>query len=175
MRYLLPCECGRKNPVATTQAGDTLTCECGRSLPVPKLRDLRQLEAVSEQAPRSGLKWSRAQGVMFSLGAVMVLLAGTVMVFTTLQRRTLNTEKPEILQEPLNEYLAQIDRNTPLENLEVWRTEVLEQGLRREEPEYLTHRRIAQMLWTIALVASVFGVIGLAMIVASFVWRPAGK
>jgi hypothetical protein len=174
MRYLLPCECGRKLPVSASQAGDTLTCECGRSVTAPKLRDLRQLEptADAEPAPRRRLTWSYSQGMLFSTGLVLALLASVVLLVTTLQGSHLITEKPGIDPALLDEYLAEIDRNTPVQNFEVWQTEVLQEGLQREEePFYVAHRRIAQMLRIIQIIVGIVGAAGLGMIAASFLAR----
>jgi hypothetical protein len=174
MRYLLPCECGRKLPVATSQAGDTLTCECGRSLTAPKLRDLRQLEPTTDAEPakRRRLTWSHSQGILFSAGLVLVLLTGLVLLVTTYQRSFLYTEKPGIDPAQLDQYLAEIDRNTPVQNFEVWQTEVLQEGLQREEePFFVAHRRIARMIRIIQIIAGVVGAVGLGMIAASFLAR----
>ncbi|MBW3596492.1 MAG: hypothetical protein KY475_04360 [Planctomycetes bacterium] len=174
MQYLLPCECGRRVPVATSQAGETVVCECGRSLTAPKLRELRQLEphAVKETAPRRPV-WSFRQGVMFVAGIVVLLISIVTLVITGMQRSSLYTEKPEFHPEFIEQQLAQIDRNSPVENLELWRHEILEHGLTRPgDPGYLLHRRAKRAL-TIRLI--VFGVIaaaGAGLIAGAFLVRP---
>ena len=42
--YLLPCRCGKKSVVFTSQAGEQVACECGEKLDVPTLRGFSQLE-----------------------------------------------------------------------------------------------------------------------------------
>jgi hypothetical protein len=179
MRYLLPCECGRKIPVAKSQAGDTLTCECGRTLAAPKLRDMVQLETAPDEAPVATrrLTWSERQGVMFAGGAVMLILGALVFTLITLQRRSLHTEKPAVNQDDMATYLAEIDRNTPTQNLELWEKEILQEGL-QQDPQaqaYLTHRRIASVLNWIRLVAGAISVAGLGLVVAAFVLRPRAR
>lgn len=174
MRYLLPCTCGRKIPVSSSQAGETLTCECGQSLTAPKLRELRQLETAPDtQPPARRLAWSQMQGVLFLFGGLLLLAAGVVVVLAMLQRTQLVTEQPQIIPERMDEYLAEIDRNSPAENYEVWKTEVLEEGLHRShEPDFVYHRRIAQVIDRVLIGAGVAAAIGVALIVAAFVVRP---
>jgi hypothetical protein len=175
MRYLIPCECGRQIPISTSRAGESLTCECGRSFTAPKLRELRQLPAASDDQPGPSRRaWSRQQGVLFAVGLALLMVSAVVLTVTTLQRTQLHTEPPEIPPEPLDEFLAQIDRNTPLQNFEIWQTEILEEGLDRAgDPHYVIERRIASALDWIRLAGGVGAVLGLGMIVAAFVMRPA--
>jgi hypothetical protein len=177
MRYLLPCACGRQIPISTTQAGETLVCECGRSLMAPKLRELRQLpEAPGEDLPRLREPWSRQQGVLFASGFVLLLLSGTILGVTIFQRNQLHTEAPRIAPDRLDEYLAQIDKNTPLQNFELWQNEMLEQGLDREgDPIYVLHRKVAAVLLWIRAAAAVGALLGLGMMISAFVVRPQAK
>jgi hypothetical protein len=174
MQYLLPCECGRKIPVAASQAGETVVCECGRSLSAPKLRELRQLEtqAVEEDRP-GGRAWSPLQGGLFVAGAVVLLISICVLAYTELQRRSLMTEKPEFNPEFVQQHLAQIDSNTPAENLDVWRHEILEHGLERPgDPAYLVHREADEILTRRLMISGATAAVGLALIIAAFVIRP---
>jgi hypothetical protein len=176
MRYFLPCSCGRKIPLSATQAGETLRCECGKSLTAPTLRELRQLEPAADTAPapRRRLAWSPTQGVLFALGGVLVLVAGVILGMTAFQRQQLRTDKPRIIPESMDVYLAEIDTNTPLQNFEVWQTEILQEGLQRQPPEYVLHRQVARVLRWIMIIAGTGGAIGLGMIIAAFVLRPRG-
>ncbi len=174
MRYLLPCSCGRKIPVSSTQAGETLTCECGQTLDAPKLRELRQLETApdAEPAPRR-LAWSQTQGLLFMFGGLILVLVAVVVALALLQRSQLVTEQPQIIPERMDEYLAEIDRNSPAENYEIWKTEVLEQGLTRpQDPDFVYHRRLAQVIDRVLIGAGVAAAIGVALIIAAFVVRP---
>ena len=72
-RYLLPCVCGRRIPVAASQAGEQLQCECGQKLEVPTLRHLAALDRLEqhEVAPRRDKSWGARQGLVF-LGASII-------------------------------------------------------------------------------------------------------
>lgn len=50
-RYLLPCKCGEKLEIDSSQAGLEIACRCGEKLEVPSLRGIRQLETVDEHMP----------------------------------------------------------------------------------------------------------------------------
>lgn len=177
MRYLLTCDCGREIPVATSQAGDTLTCECGRSLQAPKLRELRELPAVQEApAPRRRLAWSPTKGILFSLGGILLLVAAIVLGITSLQRSRLATDKFVIPPEDVGTYVAQIDKNTPVQNFEVWTKEILGEGLTRPgDPTYVVHRRYDAILGRITLVAGIAAGIGVALMFASLVMPAQGQ
>ena len=41
----LPCECGKRVPVAEASAGSVVQCSCGRTLQVPRLSELRRMAA----------------------------------------------------------------------------------------------------------------------------------
>ena len=82
-RYLLPCRCGKKIPVETSQAGQVLRCECGQDVEVPTLLKLRSLEAVEEKEafrPVAKASWGVSQGITI-VSAVVMLLAVAGLVF----------------------------------------------------------------------------------------------
>jgi hypothetical protein len=111
--------------------------------------------------------------VLFAGGLVLLLLSASTLAITSIQRGHLHTEPPTIEPERMDDYLAEIDRNTPLQNLEIWKKEILEEGLHREgDPEYLEHRRIASVLTGIMVAAGAGAIVGLGMIIASFILRP---
>lgn len=175
MQYLLPCECGQKIPLSTGQAGDTLTCECGRTVTAPKLREMRLLEPAPE--PKAGgpprASWSPIQGALYATGGGIVALAALALLVVSLQRSQLQTEAPPLIPDKVEEYLGEIDRNTPLQNLEIWKNEVLDEGLKREgDPIFVTHQRADAILRKITIAAGSVGAFGMALIVAAFVVRP---
>lgn len=79
--YLLPCQCGKKNEVDSSQAGLQVRCECGVQLAVPTMRGLAGLERVERSAEQTraaaGGAWGRKQGLMF-LGGVLVIGAALI-------------------------------------------------------------------------------------------------
>lgn len=77
VRYLVPCNCGRKHPVEATQAGQTLQCPCGQAVPVPTMQQLRALEQESHPEPLKGPpQTSLAQRLMLIGGVVLLAGAG---------------------------------------------------------------------------------------------------
>lgn len=48
VRYELACQCGRKFPVETSQAGQELSCECGATLKIPTMMKIKRLPVWSE-------------------------------------------------------------------------------------------------------------------------------
>jgi hypothetical protein len=76
--YLLPCPCGKKNEIDSSQAGLSVRCACGADLAVPTMRGLAALERV-ENAPRDepaelGPTWGAEQGMIF-LGSTILIVA----------------------------------------------------------------------------------------------------
>jgi hypothetical protein len=177
MQYFLPCECGQKTAVATSQAGETIVCACGRSLVVPKLRGLLQLEPyVPEATKPRGASWSPLQGSLFVAGTVLLIVSALSLAFTSMQRRYLVTERPESDPAWLEEQLATVDTHSPVENLEIWQHEILEHGPDRPgEPAYLVHRRVDEMLATRLAILSATAALGAALIGAAFILRPRSK
>lgn len=50
VKYLLPCSCGQKIAVESSQAGQSILCSCGKSMEVPTMKGLRQLEQYVDTA-----------------------------------------------------------------------------------------------------------------------------
>jgi hypothetical protein len=76
--YLLPCQCGKKTEIDSSQSGLTIRCACGAELVVPAMRGLAALERI-EAAPRDvvsepGPSWGAQQGLVF-LGSTIVVVA----------------------------------------------------------------------------------------------------
>lgn len=76
--YLLPCQCGKKTEIDSSQSGLTVRCSCGTGLTVPPMRGLSVLERV-EAAPREVISepapsWGAGQAVMF-LGSTILVIA----------------------------------------------------------------------------------------------------
>lgn len=72
--YYLPCSCGARSIVDSSQCGRSIACQCGRTLEVPPLRELRRL-APAEARPvlPAGGGWNPARGL--ALVAVIPLVA----------------------------------------------------------------------------------------------------
>jgi hypothetical protein len=78
-QYLLPCSCGRKTPVETRQAGETVVCGCGLKLDVPRLLELKRLEktAVGPAPRKSSFAWGTGHSLV-SVGVLVFSVAAVV-------------------------------------------------------------------------------------------------
>ena len=75
MHYLLPCQCGQKLPVDTSQAGLPVRCACGAELQVPTLRGLAALERATETSlGKPAGEWGPRQAAAF-LGLSILAIA----------------------------------------------------------------------------------------------------
>ena len=75
--YLLPCACGRENPVEPRQAGETVRCVCGRACTVPTMREVRALRPTVDAPATPGRArpaWGNPQRLLV-VGIVVLLLA----------------------------------------------------------------------------------------------------
>jgi hypothetical protein len=108
MKYLLPCEqCGEKQPIDASQAGEQLICTCGARLEVPSLRVIRGLETVGDTAAARRSGWNPLRGMLFALG---LLIAAVSLGFAGVAAIAwLRTEVPEPPAENLEMALTMID------------------------------------------------------------------
>jgi hypothetical protein len=81
MRHLLPCPCGQSIPIDTSQAGERITCaKCGQSQDAPTYRGIKALPldsadvAAAKRAQEAKSQWSPAQGYLFAVGLLMMLI-----------------------------------------------------------------------------------------------------
>ncbi len=77
MKYLLPCSCGRKLRIHTSQAGERIPCGCGADLEVPTMREIALLEQDRSEpvAPPPPRRWGIRQRLLLA-GAALVLMGG---------------------------------------------------------------------------------------------------
>lgn len=117
--YLLPCSCGEKIAVDSSQAGLNVLCSCGTKLAVPTMRGLSALERI-EAAPKGSAAqrpsaWGPRQGLIF-LGATILTFAALAAGFFWWA-----TPSAPSLYAGYQEYNREfIDQKTPEELLEVW-------------------------------------------------------
>jgi hypothetical protein len=74
IQYLIPCSCGRKTPVETQQAGETVSCGCGAKLEIPRLLELKKLEKVVVSASQTKPSSVWGIGHSLSLSGIVVLV-----------------------------------------------------------------------------------------------------
>ena len=48
IKYAMTCECGKRHPVETFQAGGEITCECGKTISIPTMLKIKKLPLWSE-------------------------------------------------------------------------------------------------------------------------------
>jgi hypothetical protein len=149
--YLLPCSCGQKVRVAVAQAGGEVGCACGKRLPVPTLRGIRQLEAASDVPTKSAPVWTRFHGAVFSSGLVLAVLGLAIMALYGYRYAQISGYTTDYSADVIKEMSAQLDQITPTQALEMWRTEILEEGLGEPQPPiWVTAKaRLNEHVWWI--------------------------
>jgi hypothetical protein len=141
--YLLPCSCGQRLRVSTSQAGQTLRCACGAELEVPTLRHLRELERAA--APAAGRpSWDHRQRVGFVL-AVVTLGALAVAGYLALN----------LPADPTPAIAAEVDQNIAI-SVAYTAYEDLKRGLEASPPplsqdDRRTLRRRELLIWGIKI------------------------
>jgi hypothetical protein len=100
VRYLVPCTCGRKVPVESRQAGQTVVCACGAALEVPTLLRLAALEQEESAAaaPSPVVAWGLGQAVAL-VGLVVLLVALAGAIYLCFDRPLLPTVDPQKIHE----------------------------------------------------------------------------
>ena len=82
--YWLPCACGQRLSVETTQAGTTVHCTCGTELTVPTLHEMSHLElAATAEAARSRRAkpgWGKRQARIL-LGALVTVVSIALLIY----------------------------------------------------------------------------------------------
>jgi hypothetical protein len=165
--YLLPCKCGQKVEVDTTQAGLTVKCTCGSTLDVPTMRDIVRLEcagvAGSSGAKRGTSNWGPRQG--YTLVGALIALIG--LSWLGYQLWTM----PEDLYVLPSEIRAEVEELSPAELVQQFNA--LRKGLDPTELPIIKANRAYRewhRRWT--YVAAGIGVFGIAL--ASGAWFALG-
>jgi hypothetical protein len=128
-QYWLPCSCGQKVRVAVAQAGGEVACACGKRLAVPTLRGIRQLEPAAEAPVQAAPSWSRVHGAAFATGLLLVALGIGLIGLNGYRYGQLRGYTVDRSAEVAKEYAGQLDKISPTEALDLWRKEIIEEGL----------------------------------------------
>jgi hypothetical protein len=148
-KYLLPCSCGKKIPVETTMAGQSIQCSCGRTLDVPKLQGIRRLERfveTSDTPRKTSSRAGRALGIV--LIGLIILAAGATHVWWTHSWRPV---LPELNLAPWEMWL-------------IWQRD-LRQGVRYPEyveSPYMQDMKVYRMYLTFGYVIMGLGIVTIA-------------
>ncbi|HEV7222665.1 MAG TPA: hypothetical protein VGN42_08190 [Pirellulales bacterium] len=173
--YLLPCTCGKKNEVDSGQAGLNIRCSCGAELAVPTMRGLDQLERA--ESPTSGRRqvappqstWGARQALIF-LGLVVLLgaaLPAGLAWYSYPQPPRLRDDF-----EKLNR--ADIDPMTLMQAWDLWTHLRQDFSEETEIPEMHMYRILAKAARERLIFIGVVGGIGLLLVIAGLLIRPAG-
>ncbi len=153
--YLLPCQCGGRVRVTSSQAGELLQCAaCGASLTAPTLRTMRQLEVVKRPPGRRNASRWGARKIWIVLG--LYLAAGALITLAVLWAR--RPTPPDA------------SKLSPLESWQVWMA--LRQGLNRRVSWYtgqLIESQNSLRLHTYICLGA--AVLGIAISLLAFVFR----
>jgi hypothetical protein len=162
-KYLLPCNCGQKAEVDSSQAGLTIQCGCGAALEVPTMRGLSQLQVVEAASPSetAGSAWGPGQGLIF-LG-IVIGLGGLLALGLVLQTRPQWRVHPEQID-------IHVDKLSVEQLWQHWLE--LHKGLgsdddpirKRFESEWSTYRRRMSM-------SAIPAALGLLMIIGGLVLK----
>jgi hypothetical protein len=174
--YLLPCNCGKKNEVDSGQAGLNIRCSsCGAELAVPTMRGLNQLEraeappADRRQVASSQSTWGARQALVF-LGIVVLLGAALPTALTWYAY----PQPPRLRDdfEKLNR--SNIDPMTLLQTWDLWTHLRQDFSEEAEIPEMYQYRILAKAARERLIFMGVIGGIGLLLVIAGLLVRPAG-
>jgi hypothetical protein len=172
-KYLLPCSnCGEKLMIDVSQAGQSISCKCGSQTEVPTLRGLQKLERVEgARAPEdTEPAWSQQQGIMFSTGLALIVVGAGLCTYLLWERSKLDTARP-IDRLRFREEKA-IDGMSPLQVWQIW-VQMRDYRLSQDEtPQYQLNRQRAQQLLIIASISGGAAIVGLGLLLSSFIVRP---
>ena len=168
-RHLLTCpDCGKPNPIDTTQAGQTVSCQaCGKPLSVPTLRKIRELPVDAEQEVSVSEGWSFERRSKFAIGMAALILGSLSCGGFLYARSQLETEIPPI---PEEEIFIQIVDESPIDELWLkWKESVRSTELGEWTPSEISQsRKMARYLDGVAIAAGVIAFGGLAYAGLSF-------
>jgi hypothetical protein len=139
-RFLLTCSCGTSQPVATTQAGQSVPCSCGRNLEVPMLRVLKRLppaEPTTAGPVRPTVEISISR-VLFVLAVIAtVLVAGyTLLNYMAISHIRVGRSPEQMIAEDQ----TSVDAFMPDQLLREWNKLNKEGlGMRAPTPEMMAH------------------------------------
>lgn len=173
-KYLLPCSCGAKTPVETTQAGGTATCTCGEQLSVPTLGRLRSFEPVKEvDTLPTKATWSAQRGILFVFGG-LVALGGLAGLALNLYERS-QVDLTTTFETVDKEYQTALDSMSPSQLFDIWK-EIQRVGITKareqKAPEFALNQKQANSLKRNAMIAGSIGCVGVLLLMASLAFRP---
>ncbi|HEV3338897.1 MAG TPA: hypothetical protein VG125_01025 [Pirellulales bacterium] len=172
--YLLPCPCGKKTEIDSSQAGLSVRCACGAELAVPTMRGLAALQRV-ESEPRDvpsepARDWGAQQGLIF-LGSTIVVVAALGAFgfwwFKMPQPLTVDVN----YKENHRAFIDQVWQQSPEELIPIWQD--FRDGIEKEQIEKMLDRYdalVAEVLGWEKVCAGV-GAVGLVLVAVGLFTR----
>ena len=145
--------------MTVAQAGGAVGCKCGKQLAVPTLRGIRQLEPTVEIVSASSPHWSPTHGLIFASGMVFACLGLGLLAYHGFYYLQLDDYAVDQTVDVIKEYAGQLDKITAPEALDLWRTEILGEGIgeRQDPPWVAVQIRLREHLRWIKLGAASLG------------------
>lgn len=173
VQYLLPCSCGKKVRISLSQAGGQAACGCGQSLAIPTLRGIRQLDVALDTASAGAPTWTKLHGVFFSGGVLLAAVGAALIAYYLFMYARIGGLAVDRTPEVLKASSEQIDTLSPLQSLEVWSHEIIEEGLGEPQaPYWIAAKQQIAGYFTIIKLSSVALLLGSAIaLLAMFVGR----
>jgi len=163
VKYLLPCSCGEKVAVESTQAGQNILCSCGKTMEVPTMQGLRQLEQAIDTTDEPKTT-SPFGGVVVGLAlfGLVILGAGGALTCWMYTRRPV---------------LPDIDYASPWDTWAMWHS--LRDGVRLPEysdSPYLQAKKVYDQYMTVGIVIMVVGIVTIVCsAIVAFFSRPSQR
>ena len=162
----MPCDCGESVVIEAGQAGQQVTCKCGATLEVPTLRGVKQLDVyespTAKEAAVDGSGWNALFGVMFSLGLLLLVIAGPIAGYLFYQASGLDTDGGDWSNAAAAN--QSIDNADTFHLLDIWK-DFRESGLGPKlKPQYLANRETVSQYQTGGTIAAAVAVIGLLLV-----------
>ena len=163
-QYLLPCQCGRKTPVDSTKAGQTMRCECGAELEIPTLGAMKKLQRVEQKTkPAPMVRWGARQRVL--LVGIIICAIGLCIAGLFTIRRPVPPPHAQLI-----EVIPQrVESLSLMQTIQLWG--MLERGLPEgsslEDQAYQKEYKAYLRRTTVALVIAGLGV--LLMVISLFI------
>lgn len=113
--YLVTCECGKKVPVQSGQAGEQVSCVCGKQVNVPPLRMMRHLPVAEQEVSQPGATWDSRKGV-----AAAGLIAAGILAAIAAWSRYSEPVVPTFPTDHESTVSEALDTIKPVEGWQMW-------------------------------------------------------
>jgi hypothetical protein len=148
-----------------------VSCACGKTLSIPTLRGIRQLEPVADRTAKPKAAWSPLQGAFFAGGMFLATIGALLIAWYLFQYAKIGGLAVDRSDEFIKGGEAQIDTLSPVQLLEVWTHEVVEEGLGEPQTPYwvAAKTKVGEYFWWVRFGGGlvVLGVIVAALTMAS--------